>query len=258
MQRKLYTVIHDMALPRIHENTLVTERFILLEPGEVLNYYDYCPSEKLKPNEKGVIPSASLPPDENTFMLTDKLPNLNPLRGALTGKRLSTIYRDILYTIDTSAPGPNPLSTSEYHEAMEFLQESVADPKAPNDKQPHFELYHRYEREYYDTVATVKHWLNKNKTEIERKNGNYETWYHENYEALTSHISAAYSQWLVNGQKSQVEEKIAVVDVKSARSEIEEARRILQQEQMPSMDGGSLYYPVHLEPGNWYEYLLAR
>lgn len=256
----LFTALHDMALPRFTDDSGIpmTERFILLQPGKVLNYYDYCPSGNLQPNERDRVPPPLLPPDENAFMLTDKLPAPNPLGGGLTGKSLSIIYHDILYAIDTSAPNLNSLN-AEYRTAMDFLETEVTDPKDPtSEKIPRFELYHRYEMEYYDTVSTVKRWIDNNKTAMNAKYEDYVTWHHNNYDTLMAHVSAAYSQWLVNGQKSEVEEKIAIVDTRSARKEIQEAKRALKNGELPSMDGGSVYYPVHLEPANWYEYLLAR
>lgn len=262
-QLALFAVLRNLALPRKDDpNMSISERFIMLLPGVVLDYYDYCPLEKLTPSEKDLIVpmSTRLPADENTFRLTDRVPDLNPLEGGLTGKSLSAIYRRVLYTMDTSAPSDfNVLNTTEYTKAMEFLQEPVPDPKAPDKpKLPRFELYHRYQMEYYDTVARVKTWLHTNRTEIGRENRDYENWYHNNYQTLSAHMSAAYSQWLILGQKSQVEERIAMVDIHTPRTEIEEARRALQQEELPSMDGGTVYYPVHLDPGNWYEYLRTR
>lgn len=260
-QRVLYTILHDLALPRFDDgkDVDITERFILLQPGQVLNYYDYCPYDRLEKDEMDTIPLPELPPDENTFMLTDTIPSVNPLGGGLTGKRLSTIYRNILYTLDTSVPGPTPVTTDGYQGAMEYLQTEVTDPKdRESHKLPRFELYHRYESKYYDAVSSMKRMINGNKTLMNGKPGDYETWYHENYGSLLARTSGSYSQWLISGQKSQVEDKVAVVDIQSARKEVEDARRVLQNQEMPSMDGGSVYYPVHLTPSNWYEYLLAR
>ena len=251
IQQEMYDVIRVMALPDSAEKRgLVTERFIMLLPGEVLNYYDYCPIEK----QKGVVflPSR-LPPDENTFLLTDKLPTAGE-----SGNRLSTIYRDIVYTINTTGTGEEPFDKG-YQDAMKYLREEVNDPEDPTSpKMPRFELYHRYKLKYYDTVSEVKGWIAGNQTAMKDRYGDYETWYHNHYQSLEAHSSASYSQWLINGQKSQVEEKISEVDIESVRSEIEDARRVLQEEELPSMDGGTVYYPVHLEPSNWYEYLIPR
>ena len=260
-QLALYDVLHQMALPRLDDRKLpITTRFIMLLPGVVLNYYDYCPTETLTQNEKDTLPFATrIPSDEKTFRLTDEVPTINPLAGGRTGRSLSTIYRRTLYTMDTSAAtDTNILNSTEYAAAMEFLQTEVPDPKAPDSKIPRFELYHRYQLEYYNTVSEIKKWLHTNRTEVGIKNRGYEAWYQENYPKLSAHMSAAYSQWLILGQKSQVEERISMVDIHTSRSEVEEARRALQQEELPSMDGGTVYYPVHLDPGNWYQYLVSK
>lgn len=75
---------------------------------------------------------------------------------------------------------------------------------------------------------------------------------------MTAYTSAAYTRWLVSGLKGPVEDKISIVDVKSIRDEVEEARQTLRDTEEPSLDGGTKYYPTHFVPSNWYQYLLAK
>ncbi len=65
------------------------------------------------------------------------------------------------------------------------------------------------------------------------------------------------TQWLTDGQKGNVEDGLAIVDIQSSRGLIETGRSLLQEEALPSRDGGSSYYPVYYTPSNWYDYLLA-
>ena len=255
IQASMYTIIHNLALPNFNENMDITERFILLLPGEVLDYYDYCPLSELKPNEYN--DPDRLPPDENTFKLGDTVPTLNPLAGGTTGKSLATIYEDILYSINNSYSSSDVFESNEYTSAMNFLQTEVQDPENETaGNVTRYELYYHYKKMYYDTKLLVNEWLVGNKSQMSDLS-KYETWYHDNYETLTAYTSAAYTQWLVSGLKGTVEDKISVVDDKSIRTEVEEAKQILRDTEEPSLDGGSKYYPTHFVPSNWYQYLLA-
>lgn len=251
-QAALYTTIHDMALPQLKAKETLTERFILLEPGEVLDYCDYT---------KACNPR--LPPDEAAFRLSDAIPSLEPVGGGVTGKSLSTIYSNILYTIDTSTIDDDPFTNKNFINAMNYLQEMVFDPadaSAPNVSRT--ELYQRYKKHYYNVKQQVSQWIIGNKT-AERKREKqelqkYDKWYIESYPTLEALASAAHTQWLVDGQKGRVEDKISIINVKSIRSEIESAKNLLQNDGIPSMDGGSNYYPVEFIPSNWHEYLVAE
>ena len=255
IQATMYKIIHDLALPRFDESGDITDRFILLMPGEVLNYYDYCPESLLKPGEYS--DSDRLPSDENAFQLADTIPSLKSLAGAPTGKSLSTIYENVLYTIDTSQSESHIFDTMEYKSAIEYLEEQVPDPENIVSNTTRFELYYRYKKFYYDTKLQVKQWLIGNKTD-KTNFSQYEDWFHANYESLEAYTSAAYTQWLVSGLKGPVEDRISVVDVKSIREVVEEARRALRDTEEPSLDGGSTYYPTSFIPSNWYQYLLAE
>ena len=222
IQATMYTIIHDLALPHFEEGGDITD---LLMPGEVLNYYDYCPESLLKPGEYS--DPDRLPSDENAFKLADTLPSLTSLAGVPTGKSLSTIYGNILYTIDTSKSQSLIFDTKEYKSAIEYLQEQVPDPENITSNTTRFELYYRYKKFYYDTKLQVKQWLIGNKTE-KTDFSQYEDWFQENYESLEASTSAAYTQWLVSGLKGPVEDRISVVDVKSIREVVEEARQALR------------------------------
>lgn len=219
MQRRLYSAIHDVALPNFSEGSDITERFIMLIPGEVLNYYDYCPLSEAHGEHDD---SDRLPPDENRFRLSDTVPNLNPLGGGLTGDSLSLIYENILYMIDTSSTVSDPFAQKSYSDSMKYLTTKITDPSdknAPNISR--YDLYYRYKTQYFTTRMQVKQWLDGNKTKLSF--AEYETWYHENYETLIAYTSAAYTQWMVSGEKGPVEDKLSMVDIKSLREVVEEA-----------------------------------
>lgn len=257
IQATLYSVIHDLALPGFNGHGNITERFILLVPGEVLDYYDYCPLQDLTVGEDENLDPYRLPPDENAFRLGDTVPTLNPLSGGTTGKHLSVIYENILFLINTSYAQSDPIASPLYASAMDFLKTEVHDPEnVAGANVSRFELYYRYKTQYYHIKERVSEWLASNKTN--RNLHSYEIWYHEHYESLTEYVSAAYSRWLISGEKDAVEDKIAVIDVKSIRQVVEEARQVLRQTKEPSLDGGTYYYPTHFIPSDWYRHLLAR
>ena len=248
----MYSILHDLALPHLNPNEKVTERFVLLQPGEVLDPYEYMPV-----NESAAVFSdpLRLPPDEKMFRLSDTVPTLNPLGGGTTGKSLSTIYSNILYSIDTTTVKEDPFTNENYLAAVKYLQAEVPDPDGETGSNvTRSELYHRYKERYYDAKQMVSQWLEANKTGTELE---YEEWYKASYDTLEAFTSNAYSQWLIDGMKGEVEDRLSVVDIKSVRSEIEDAKALLRNEELPSRDGGSKYYPVHFIPSNWYKYLLA-
>ena len=259
IQAAMYSIIHNLALPNFEEGGNITERFILLMPGQVLDYFDYCPLQELSADENAALDPSRLPPDENTFRLGDTVPTLNPLAGGTTGKKLSVIYDNILYLINTTYTSSDVFDYPDYVSAMHYLQMEQPDPEnAFSGYVPRYELYYRYKTKYYITKVQVSTWLAGNLSKFGDDSSKYDTWYHENYESLTELVSAAYTQWLVIGEKGPVEDKLAVIDVKSIREEIEEARNTLQTLEEPSLDGETKYYPTHFVPSNWYESLLAR
>ncbi len=249
----MYTILHDVALPNFDDSVNITERFILLSPGQVLDSYDYTP---LNSNEPVFIDPSRLPPDENAFRLSDAMPTLNPLGGGTTGKTFSTIYSDIIYTIDTTSIKNDPFKDEAYIAAMAYLQEGVSDPantSAANVSR--MELYQKYKVKYNRIRMDVQNKIRSKTKSIELE---YEKWYKATYNSLQDNVSAAYSQWLVHGLKGEVEDKLSIIDIQSLKSQVEKARNLLQAEALPSRDGASIYYPVHYIPSNWYNYLHVR
>ncbi len=249
----MYTILHDVALPNFDDTVPITERFILLMPGQVLNYYDYVP---LNGSEPVFINPSQLPPDENSFRLSDTITTLNPLSGGTTGKTLSVVYNDIVYTINTTSIKNDPFKDEDYIAAITYLQEGVSDPaNASAANVSRTELYQKYKVKYYGIKLDVQNWVNGNKTNLTEIK--YEVWFKATYTSLLALVSAAHSQWLVDGLKGEVEDKLSIVDIQSVRSQINAARGLLENEELPSRDGASTYYPVHYIPSNWYEYLLS-
>lgn len=226
-QARLYTVLHNLALPNFDPNRDVVERFILLIPGEVLDFEDYCPlSEKAQISQE----YDRLPPDENLFRLSDTVPTLNPLGGGTTGKSLARIYEDVLYSLDTDKL-TDAFQQEGYKSAIEWLTTAVEDQlgkELPNITR--YELYHRYQKEYFDTKQMVKTWFAGNRSSIDDLQ-KYEIWYDENYDTLTAYSTSSYTRWMISGLKGPVEDKIASVDIKSLSQEVEEARRALEVEE---------------------------
>ena len=252
-QATLYKIIHDLALPNFDDKAPITDRFIMLMPGEVLDYFDYIPTSDANytsrdPNSK--------PPEENLFTLSDTVPSLNPFAGVTTGKSLSTIYSNILYTIDTSYSTMDPTLKKSYTNSMAYLKERVSDPDAEIERKmvSRYALYSRYELAYVHEKQIAEKWKVGNKSSLSV--AEYDDWYSVNYELLQSRVEAAYYGWLITGQKISVEEKLSIIDVKSARQIVEDSKVTLRKEQKLNSDGGN-YYPVHFTPSNWYKYLLS-
>lgn len=71
-------------------------------------------------------------------------------------------------------------------------------------------------------------------------------------------FTAAYTKWIVFGQKDIIELYKARMDSESEGIALEEARQFLRGSGTISLDRTQTIYPVSFEPSNWYEALLQK
>ena len=70
--------------------------------------------------------------------------------------------------------------------------------------------------------------------------------------------TAAYTKWIVYGQKDIVELYKAHMDAESQGVDLEDARATLRSSGTISLDRTQMIYPVSFEPSNWYEALVPK
>ncbi len=261
---QLYTVIRNVALPPTSAEETgkepITQRFLMLLPGKVLNYYDYFPGDTYEsalenPDYDGrqvVIPPRVM---ENMFSLADVIPGRYPLRGGETGESMAIIYDDLLNKLEVKGFTQKTQTEKErYLVAIDYLAEEIADPLNVEENVTRFQLYRRSQDLYNerrlqmeDTIAEKRRTL----PAIE-----FELWFQRNYPSLNSQVEGAYTEWLIFGEKEIVELYKSYLDVEGPGIDLEKARMALRASGYTSLDRARTIYPVSFVPSNWYRYLV--
>ena len=259
----LYQVLRNIAFPKspYSAKESVHNRFIFMNPGKVLNYFDYYPGDMYAVSMKAKNTSAPhvlVPPSvmEKWFDIADVVVG-GDLNSGDTGKSLASIYSNILSQIkikDFKTLYQD--AEARYNEAKNFLTEPVQNPVNLSEKITRMKLYSVFQEEYAEARLNMEEKIND--ARLSKSSLEYELWFQRNFKLLNSKVENAYSKWLVFGQKELVELYKTFMDVTSAGAALEEARVSLRASGVTSLDRTRTIYPVSFEPSNWYEYLLAK
>ena len=229
----LYVVLRNVAFPRSPYSTNgdTYSRFVLMSPGQVLNYYDYYPGNEYAASHKTkntTAPEALVPPSvmEKWFDISDVVVS-GDLNGGTTGKQLSVIYETILSQM--SIKNFKTLyqdAEAKYNEAKKYLTEPVQNPVNLTENTTRMFLYSFYQEEYAQRRLDMEEAINT----AQRQSGSleYELWFQRNYKLLNARVENAYTKWLVFGQKDLVELYKSYMDSTSAGAELEDARITLR------------------------------
>ena len=254
---QLYKTIRNIALPQSDTNT--QQRLVMLMPGKVLNYYDYYPGKAYEaamenPDHTGMQINIPVRVMENMFALADVVPGVDPLHGADTGESLAEMYGSLLNWMQIK--GFNEKTQEEkkhYLVAVEYLAQKVPDPLNVSVNVTRFNLYRRSQDVYNtkrlemeDTIAAQRRKLSAPE---------FESWFQRNYPLLNGAVEAAYTEWLIIGEKEIVELYKTYLDVQAPGIDLENARMALRAAGVISLDRSRTVYPVSFVPSNWYRYL---
>ena len=253
---QLYTTIRNVALPQSDSNS---QRLVMLTPGKVLNYYDYYPGPEYEKSMEGLDPKRtqiSIPVRvmENMFALADGIPGIDPLHGAETGESLAVIYKNLLDWMQIK--GFNQKTQEEKKRfllAVEYLTQTVPDPFNVSVNVTRFNLYRRGEDAYNSKRLEMEDIIAGKRSVLFQDE--FERWFQRNYPSLNARVEAAYTEWLVFGEKEIVELYKAYLDVQAPGIDLEEARMALRASGVISLDRSRTIYPVSFVPSNWYRYL---
>lgn len=258
----LYLTMRTIAFPKSpYDSTTANNRFVLMSPGKVLNYYDYYPGDAYAASIKAknmTAPETLVPPSvmEKWFDVADVVVG-GDLNSGTTGKQFSVIYETILSQM--SIKNFKQLyvdAEARYNEAKTYLTEPIQNPVNLTQNTTRMFLYSLYQEEYAQRRLDLEETVNdarKRYTSLE-----YELWFQRNYKLLNAKVESAYTKWLVFGQKDLVELYKTYMDTTSAGAELEDARVIMRASGVDSLDRTRTIYPVSFEPSNWYEYLLPK
>lgn len=259
----LYVSLRNIAFPGSPlASGTAYNRFVLMSPGKVLNYWDYYPGpdyEKSLLRQNSSAREAVIPPAvmEKWFDVSDVMVGADPFSGGTSGKSLSTVYETIISQMElTGLSSKSAAAESRYNEGRNYLTGIIPDPENVTVNATRLALYKRYQDLY-----TKRQLEMEDEIDMARRTQtatNYELWFQRHYPALNKQVEGAYTQWLVFGEKEKVELYKAYMDVASSGSEIENARMALRASGVTSLDRTRTVYPVSFEPGNWYKYLLPK
>ncbi len=259
----LYITLRNIVFPKSPlSDGVMNNRFVLLSPGKVLNYWDYYPGEDYEESllrQNTSAPEVMIPPAvaEKWFDIADVMVGADPFSGGVSGKSMARAYETIVSQMDIL--GIQTKSTdaqARYNMARDYLIGQVSDPDNLTLNSTRLALYDRYLTQY----TQLKLDMEESIADARRTRGavEYELWFQRNYPSLNSRVEGAYTKFLTFGDKNVVELYKAYLDSASAGSEIEDARMSLRGSGVSSLDRTRTIYPVSFEPGNWYKYLLPK
>ncbi|KAL5492011.1 hypothetical protein EMCRGX_G017397 [Ephydatia muelleri] len=188
------------------------------------------------------------------FALADAVPGIDPLHGAETGESLAIIYKNILDW--TQIKGFNEKTQDEKKHfllAVEYLSQTVPDPFNVSVNVTRFHLYRRAEDAYNAKRLEMEDIIAGNRSA--KQADEFERWFQRNYPSLNARVEAAYTEWLVFGEKEIVELYKSYLDVQAPGIDLEEARMALRASGVISLDRSRTIYPVSFVPSNWFRYL---
>ena len=258
----MYMTLMNIVFPKAAAtaNDPVFNRFVLMMPGKVLNYWDYYPGKDyeeslLRINESA--PEASVPPSvmEKWFDISDVTVGPDIFAGGVTAKSFGTTYSTILK--NTKVLGLDAKHAEEqkkYAKALDYLAGELMDPEDITSTVTRLALYDRYQKQYADAKLDMENRINDARSS--RGSVEYELWFQRNYPSMNMEVEGIYTKWLAFGQKDLVELYKAYLDSGSSGAEVEDARMALRGSGVVSLDRTRTIYPVSFEPGNWYKYLL--
>jgi len=261
IMRDLYLTLRSIALPNSpNSNKRVTQRFVLMSPGKVLNFFDYYPGEQYERSVQDISTSTKeyvVPPKvmENWFDLADVVPGVDPLTGGESGESLSQRYQTVLNQVEIKGFSRKTAEERKrYKNAVDYLNEVIPDPENLTQNVTRLALYNRYQDMYNQRRLQMEGMINEKRNSMPAIE--YELWFQRQYPSLQSLVESAYTSWLVFGQKDIIELYKAYFDTGLSGQYLEVARSALRASGVSSLDRTCTIYPVNFVPSDWYKYLL--
>ena len=261
----LYLTIRSIVFPKSplqSGNTPTSNRFVLMSPGKVLNYWDYYPGPDYEDSllrQNSSAPEEIVPPSvmEKWFDISDVMVGADPFTGGITARSMARSYETIVAQMKLlGLEEKSADARRKYEVAKSYLTSPIPDPDNLTQNTTRLSLYDRFQTEYSNKKLEMEEKIN----EARHTRGyiEYELWFQRNYPSLNSKVESAYVKWLTFGEKDLVELYKAYLDTTSSGAELGEARMALRASGVQSLDRTRTIYPVSFEPGNWYKYLLPK
>jgi len=206
----LYITLRNLVFPEEPLSTGPAQnRFVLMSPGRVLNYWDYYPGRDyeeslLKLNLSA--PEVSIPPSvmEKWFDIADVMVGADPFTGGVTGRSMARAYETILSQMQLlGLEMKSSDARTKYSIAQAYLTQAVPDPDNMTVNITKLSLYERYLDQYTDHKLDMEEQiLNKR---LSSSATVYQLWFQRNYPSLNAKVESAYMKLLSFGEKDLVE-----------------------------------------------------
>ncbi|KAL1610520.1 hypothetical protein SLS60_002189 [Paraconiothyrium brasiliense] len=205
---------------------------------------------------------------QNEARLVD---GMMPVATIMIGNTGKSVARSYSRSLDALLPSKATISSVDgirspgnknYDDAMKFLKTTP-----PGSKQTVVEIYRdkqlawAKQRSAWDTAKIevakrAEHLFPPESGEdfIGKQKQYINEWNQENYYTYKASMQAAWMDWVVNGQKYNVEYNFGMIDIDSIMSRIEASKESLRNSTIPDADGSSEVYGVSLTPNRWATY----
>ncbi|KAF5603989.1 hypothetical protein FPCIR_1050 [Fusarium pseudocircinatum] len=238
-------------------------------PGTVIDLEDYeNGGEFVYDLSKHAFPPTSVRQAEGRLV-----DSMMPIANIMIGNTGKSVARSYSCALDALLPAKATISSGEgarspgeshYDAAMKFLRQKDANGKTAVD------LYREKQQAWCQAQAAwdkAKIQAQANAEDAEKrypptpgddflaKQKQYiADWTQMNYMMFRTETQGAWMDWVVNGQKYNVDFNFGVVDVDSIMSQIEDSKESLRNSTLPDETGASDVYGVSLTPARWATY----
>ena len=222
-----------------------------METAKPLFSEDFDPGKLFDGSEKSMLPRTM----ENMFRLVDIIPNSLPMLQST--RPLHETYQTM---VNNLAPKIRPVSTHDAQKATLYLKELVYDLDQPPHAAaqiPRLSLYLQYKDRYSSKALDVKQEMEIQRGKLSHEE--YSDWYASKGVLLESERDGLYMKWETLAEKSDVEKRLALLDLQDHVKPLNDLKAILEVSKKPSVlhDDGQ-YMPVQFVPTNWHHLYLPK
>ncbi|KAF5636934.1 hypothetical protein F25303_8137 [Fusarium sp. NRRL 25303] len=235
-------------------------------PGTVIDLEDYeNGGEFVYDLSKHALPPTSVRQAEGRLV-----DSMMPIANIMIGNTGKSVARSYSRALDALLPAKATISSgngarspgeSHYDAAMKFLRQRDSNGKTAVD------LYREKQQAWCQAQAAWDKAKIQAQEDAEKKyppaagddflakqKQYIADWTQMNYMMFRTETQGAWMDWVVNGQKYNVDFNFGVVDVDSIMSQIEDSKESLRNSTLPDETGASDVYGVSLTPARWATY----
>ncbi|KAG4291462.1 hypothetical protein FPRO06_03347 [Fusarium proliferatum] len=235
-------------------------------PGTVIDLEDYeNGGEFVYDLSKHALPPTSVRQAEGRLV-----DSMMPIANIMIGNTGKSVARSYSRALDALLPAKATISSgngarspgeSHYDAAMKFLRQRDSNGKTAVD------LYREKQQAWCQAQASWDKAKIQAQEDAEKKypptagddflanqKQYIADWTQMNYMMFRTETQGAWMDWVVNGQKYNVDFNFGVVDVDSIMSQIEDSKESLRNSTLPDETGASDVYGVSLTPARWATY----